>query len=211
MGFPVALLRRFAARWDNVAGKLVLARFPGTIVMSGDNRINGDPIPNGLIQGLASAAVALLAVNFAFWPVYAPFGPDESPWELEYVWVIGPMATSIVLGSVSLFFALNPDNRKASDYRVSRLLLSLSFAFFVFAVIASAVKATLTWHLYIYTNHEGQTYVSTKAPPECVGAVDIRHFEVSGRERPRTLLGPVRVEDAETWLNEYRAKGFSFE
>ncbi len=178
--------------------------------MSENNRKN-DPIPNGLIQGLASAAVALLALNFAFWPVYAPFGPDESPWETEHIWIIGPMAASIVLGSVSLFFALNPNNRKPSDYQVARILLSLSFAFFLFAVVGSAVKATLTWHLYIYTNQDGQTYVAAKAPSECAGAVDIRHFEVSGKERPSALAGPLLIADAEAWLSEYRAKGFSFE
>ncbi len=171
----------------------------------------GDAIPNGLIQGLASAAVALLAVNFAFWPVYAPFGPDESPWELQHMWVIAPMVASIVLGSISLFFALNPCNRKASEYRSSRILLSLSFAFFLAAVIASAVKATFTWHLYIYTNEDGKTYLSTNAPSECVGAVDIRRFEVSGKERPGALSGPLRIEDADAWLSEYEAKGFSFE
>ncbi len=179
--------------------------------MTENNRTNGDAIPNGLIQGFASAAVALLAVNFAFWPVYAPFGPDESPWEPEYMWVIVPMAASIVLGSVALFFALNPNNRKASEYQSSRILLSLSFAFFLFAVIASAVKATFTWHLYIYTNGDGQTYLSTKAPSECVGAVDIRRFEVSGKERPGALSGALRIEDADAWLSEYKAKGFFFE
>lgn len=71
--------------------------------MDEHNPANDDGMPNGLNQGPASAAVALLAVNFAFWPVYAPFGPDESPWELKHMWVIVPMTASIILGSVSLF------------------------------------------------------------------------------------------------------------
>ena len=57
--------------------------------------MNDDGIPNGLIQALASAAAVILVINFAFWPVYAPYGPDESPWELKHMVVVAPLFASV--------------------------------------------------------------------------------------------------------------------
>jgi len=171
--------------------------------------MNDDGIPNGLIQALASAAAVILVINFAFWPVYAPYGPDESPWELKHMVVVAPLFASVSTVFLSLFFTLNPNNRKASDFQISRVLVLLSLALFMFAVIASATVGR-TWNLYIYTGDDDQTYVSAEIPSECSGASNIRYLSMYGEQQPAELSMPYRVDDVNAWLHEYEEKGFSF-
>ena len=171
--------------------------------------MNDDGIPNGLIQALTSSSAIILAINFAFWPVYAPYGPDELPWELKHIVVAAPLFASVITVSISLFFTLNPNNRKASDFQISRVLILLSLALFLFAVIASAMPGQ-TWNLYIYTGDDGQTYVSAKIPYECSGASNIRYYSMYGESRPTELSMPYRIDDVDVWLHEYEEKGYSF-
>lgn len=63
----------------------------------------------------------------------------------------------------------------------------------------------------IRSDDDGQTYVSAKAPSECVGTVNVRHLEMTGTRLPGALLAPLQIEDADAWVSEYKAKGFSFE
>jgi len=171
--------------------------------------MNDDGIPNGLIQALTSASAVILAINFAFWPVYAPYGPDELPWELKHIVVAAPLSASVITVFISLFFTLNPNNRKASDFQISRVLILLSLALFLVAVIASAMPGQ-TWNLYIYTGDDGQTYVSAKIPSECSGASNIRYYSMYGESRPTELSMPYRIDDVDVWLHEYEEKGYSF-
>jgi hypothetical protein len=171
--------------------------------------MNDDGIPNGLIQALTSASAVILVINFAFWPIYAPYGPEEPPWELKHIVVVAPLFASVSTVFLSLFFTLNPNNRKASDFQISRVLILLSFALFMFAVIASALPGQ-TWNLYIYTGDDEQTYVSAKIPSECSGASNIRYLSMYGKKRPAELSMPYRIDDVDAWLHEYEGKGFSF-
>ena len=171
--------------------------------------MNDDEIPNGLIQALTSASAVILVINFAFWPVYAPYGPGEAPWELKHIVVVAPLFASVITVALSLFFTLNPHNRKASDFRISRALVSLSLALFILAVIASAMPGQ-TWNLYIYTGKDDQTYVSARTPSECSGASNIRYLSMYGKAQPAELSMPNRIDDVDAWLHEYEGKGFSF-